>query len=118
MSPTSLGISRNTGPGRPLIAIVNALRMAHGIFEALVTLYAHFETGLKLVTMSVSCICAIPSVLLSEQGTGAITGMHPVLASRNPANIFATPGPGLFTQIPGLPESRECAMAMNTLESS
>jgi hypothetical protein len=68
--------------------------------------------------MSVSCICAIPSVPISEDGTGAMIGMDPVLASRNPANIFATPGPGLFITIPGLPVSRALAQAICMLDNS
>ena len=103
---TSIGISRYTGPGRPVVASLNAAAMYSGIRSTWKTRRAHLVTGCTISSWSI-----VSTSPMSWPRTVADPAMHTngdplVNEVAMPVTALVRPGPAVTMHTPGSPVAR------------
>lgn len=103
---TSRGISRNTGPGTPVVALRNAMARKSGMRRVSGTWIDHLVIDRSRVTWSISCNEPMPEKKRGPCPPMRIIGTPPRIALAAAVTASVTPGPAVTTATPGLPVAR------------
>ena len=96
----SHGISRNAGPGRPVVMARKALAMYCGSSSARSTRWAYLVMGRNSATCSVSCSAPLVVSACGAAPPISSTGDSAALALAMPVMASVTPGPAVTTATP------------------
>ena len=100
---TSFVISTSTGPGLPVIAILNARRSVSANFVTSFTMKLCFVTGIVIPAISTSWKLSFPSNGTVTLPVMATIGTESIYAVAIPVTRFVAPGPLVAKQTPTLP---------------
>ena len=99
----SFGISTNTGPGRPVVAMWNASWMIRGMSWASVTRKLCLVTAIVMPVVSHSWNASVP---IAASGTWPVMhtiGTESSMASASGVTTLVAAGPEVTMHTPGLP---------------
>ena len=100
---TSFGISIKTGPGLPVFAILNALRIVFASSSIFFTIKLCFVIGIVTPEISTSWKLSFPRRLTPTLHVIATTGTESIFAVASPVTIFVAPGPLVAKHTPTFP---------------
>ena len=113
-----MGISRNTGPGRPLHIRRQAASTYSGMRSVLSTRAANLVTGLMIETCSADISAPRSKSPVFDCPPTISSGVPDMRAASAAVTELVTPGPRVTAATPGMPESREVASAMKQAAAS
>ena len=99
----SFGISTNTGPGLPVCAMRNALRITSANSLTSVTIKLCFVIGVVIPAISISWKLSFPSSGTVTLQVIATIGTESIYAVAIPVTRFVAPGPLVAKQTPTFP---------------
>src|SRR5688500_6070071 len=92
-STMSFGMSTRTGPGRPVVAMWNAWRIAIGMSWASVTRKLCLVTDCVIPVMSASWNASVPMAAVGTWPVMHTIGMESMYASARGVTMLVAPGP-------------------------
>ena len=108
---TSFGMSTSTGPGRPVLAMWNALRIVTARSFTSLTRKLCFTHGRVMPTVSHSWKASSPIACVGTWPVMITIGTESMYAVAMPVTAFVTPGPLVTSATPTFCVEREYASA-------
>src|SRR5678815_3885748 len=98
-------MSTTTGPGRPLRAISNAVRIVASSFAASVTRNTCLAHEAMMLLTGASWNASVPIAAVGTWPQITTIGIESAIASRTGVTVFVAPGPDVTSATPTLPEA-------------